>query len=128
MTHPWPDAEDLLTLLAEHTGPRSQVRDAGILVAAAGRPHARLIGRAAYPTALDKAAALLHGLMIWRPLDLWNAGLAWAATQVFLSRHGLRLSMPAKERMALTEALTSGEVDSVEELALRLSPYLEMSA
>ncbi|MFI7213094.1 hypothetical protein ACIBP4_00835 [Micromonospora maritima] len=128
MTRPWPDAEDLLTLLAEHTGPRSQVRDAGILVVAAARPHARLIGRAAYPTALDKAAALLHGLMIWRPLDLWNAGLAWAAMRVFLTRAGFRLAMPAKERMALTDALTSGEVDSVEELALRLSPYLEMSA
>lgn len=127
MTHPWPDAEDLLTLLAEHTGPRSQVRDAGILVAATARPHARLLGRPAYPTALEKAAALLHGLMIWRPLDLWNAGLAWAATRIFLTRSGLRLSMPAKERMALTDALTSGEVDSVEELALRLSPYLDMT-
>lgn len=128
MTQPWPDAEDLLTLLAEHTGPRSQVRDAGILVAAAARPHARLIGRAVYPTALEKAAALLHGLMIWRPLDLWNAGLAWAATRIFLTRSGFRLTMPAKDRMALTDALASGEVDSVEELALRLSPYLEMSA
>ncbi|WP_422744510.1 hypothetical protein ACN27B_09500 [Micromonospora sp. WMMD754] len=104
------------------------MRDAGIPVVAAARPHARLIGRAAYPTALDKAAALLHGLMIWRPLDLWNAGLAWAAMRVFLIRAGFRLAMPAKERMALTDALKSGEVDSVEELALRLSPYLEMSA
>ncbi|WP_433230245.1 hypothetical protein ACQP2H_31500 [Micromonospora sp. CA-248260] len=127
MTHPWPDAEDLLTLLAEHTGPRSQVRDAGILVAAAARPHARLVGQAAYPSALDRAAALLHGLTVWRPLDLWNAGLAWAAMRILLTRSGLRLTMPAKDRMALTDALTSGEVDSVEELTLRLSPYLEMA-
>ncbi|WP_194822717.1 type II toxin-antitoxin system death-on-curing family toxin [Micromonospora sp. S-DT3-3-22] len=127
MTHPWPHAEDLLTLLAEHTGPRSQVPDAGILVAATARPHTRLLGQAAYPTALDRAAALLHGLMTWRPLDLWNAGLAWAAMRILLSRSGLRLSMPAKDRMALTDAVTSGEVDSVEELALRLSPYLEMA-
>ena len=28
--------------------------------------------------------------------------------------------------MALTEALLSGELDAVEEIALRLSPYLEM--
>ncbi|BCJ59446.1 type II toxin-antitoxin system death-on-curing family toxin [Micromonospora endophytica] len=104
------------------------MRDAGILVAAATRPHAHLVGRAVYPTALDKAAALLHGLMMWRPLDLWNAGLAWAAMRVFLSRSGLTFSMPAKERMALTDALTSGEVNSVEELAVRLSPYLEMSS
>uniref|UniRef100_UPI003D8B7838 hypothetical protein n=1 Tax=Micromonospora matsumotoense TaxID=121616 RepID=UPI003D8B7838 len=127
LTQPWPEPEDLLTLLAEHTGPQSRVRDAGILVAAVARPHARLMGRAVYPTALDKSAALLHGLMMWRPLDMWNAGLAWATTRVFLRRSGLNLNMPAKERMALTDAMASGEVDSVEELVLRLSPYLEMS-
>lgn len=126
MTNPWPDAEDLLVLLAEHTGPQSRVRDAGILVAAAARPHARLVGRQVYPTVLDRAAALLHGLMMWRPLDVWNAGLAWAAMMIFLQRSGFRLNMPAKDRMALTEALTTGEVDSTEELVLRLSPYLEM--
>ncbi|MFI6267434.1 hypothetical protein [Micromonospora zamorensis] len=104
------------------------MRDAGILVAAAARPHARLVGRAVYPTVLDKSAALLHGLMMWRPLDVWNAGLGWAAMRVFLGRTGFVLDMPAKERMALTDALVSGEVDSVDELALRLSPYLEMSS
>ncbi|MFY1618488.1 hypothetical protein [Micromonospora sp. WMMD736] len=76
---------------------------------------------------MDRAAALLHGLMMWRPLDMWNAGLAWAAMRIFLVRSGVTLTMPAKERMALTDALASGEVDSVEELALRLSPYLEMA-
>ncbi|MEU5938919.1 type II toxin-antitoxin system death-on-curing family toxin [Micromonospora sp. NPDC047548] len=126
MTRPWPDAEDLLTLLAGWTGPQSRVRDAGILVAAAARPQARLVGRSVYPTVLDKSAALLHGLVMWRPLEVWNAGLGWAATRVFLSRAGFTLNMPAKERMALTDALVSGEVDLVEELALRLSPYLEM--
>ncbi|WP_258401440.1 hypothetical protein [Micromonospora saelicesensis] len=30
--------------------------------------------------------------------------------------------------LALTDALVSGEVDSIDELALRLSPYLEMSS
>ena len=48
--------------------------------------------------------------------------------RVFLARAGFVLDMPAKERMALTDALVSGEVDSVDELALRLSPYLEMSS
>jgi len=128
VTQAWPDAEDLRTLLAEWTGPESRVRDAGILVAAAARPHARLVGRAVYPTVLDKAAALLHGLMMWRPLDVWNAGLGWAAMRVFLNRAGFVLTMPAKERMTLTDALVSGEVDSVDELVLRLSPYLEMSS
>ena len=124
MTQPWPEAEDLLALLAEWTGPQARVRDGGILVACAARPHARLLGQRA--TALDQAAALLHGIAVWRPLDLWNAGLAWATVSLLLDRAGLRLKMPAKERMALTEELTSGAVDSVDEIALRLSPYLEM--
>jgi death on curing protein len=126
VTQPWPDAEDLLTLLAEWTGPQARVRDGGILVACAARPHARLLGQRAYPTALDQAAALLHGITVWRPLDLWNAGLAWATIRLLLDRAGLRLAMPAKEQMALTEELASGAIDSVAEIALRLSPYLEM--
>ncbi|MER7169518.1 hypothetical protein ABT336_26095 [Micromonospora sp. NPDC000207] len=80
-----------------------------------------------YPAPLNQAAALLHGITVWRPLDMWNASLAWTAMDVCLERVDMLLNMPAKERMALTEALTSGEVDSVEELAMRLSPYLEMS-
>ncbi|MGC4813972.1 hypothetical protein ACLQ29_25860 [Micromonospora sp. DT228] len=127
MIQPWPEPEDLLILLSEHTGPQSRVRDGGILVAAANRPHARVLGSAVYPTVLDRSAALLHGLMVWRPLDMWNAGLAWAAMRIYLVRSGVTLNMPAKERMALTDALVSGEVDSVDELALRLSPYLEMA-
>ncbi|MEU8214783.1 hypothetical protein AB0C47_03320 [Micromonospora taraxaci] len=127
MIQPWPEPEDLLILLSEHTGQHSRVRDGGILVAAAVRPHARILGQAVYPTVLDRAAALMHGLMIWRPLDMWNAGLAWAAMRIFLIRCGVTLRMPAKERMALTDALASGEIDSVDELALRLSPYLEMT-
>ncbi|WP_052744735.1 hypothetical protein [Micromonospora sp. HK10] len=127
MTRSWPDAEDLLLLLAGSTSSRTIVRDGGILFASAARPHAHLLQGRVYPTPLDQAAALLHAILVWRPLDMWNASLAWTAADVRLERSGFVLSMPAKERMALTDALTSGEVDSVEELALRLSPYLEMA-
>jgi death-on-curing protein len=128
VSNPWPEPEDLLILLAEYTGPQSRVRDAGILVSAAARPHARLVGRTVYHTDLDKAASLLHGLTIWRPLDMWNAGLAWAATLVFLRRSGFTLKMPAKERMALTDALVGGQVDAVREVAGWLSPYVDMAS
>ncbi|MFY1705130.1 hypothetical protein ACN28G_25995 [Micromonospora sp. WMMA1923] len=127
MTRAWPDAEDLLLLLSSCTASRTVVRDGGILVAAAARPHARLLDGRVYPELLNQVAALLHGIMVWRPLDLWNASLAWTALDVCLERADMLLNMPAKDRMALTDALTSGEVDSVEELAMRLSPYLEMS-
>lgn len=45
---------------------------------------------------------------------------------MFLLGAGFGLAMPAKDRVALTDALVDGEVDSVEEIVLRLAPYLEM--
>lgn len=127
MSRAWPDAEDLLTLLGEWTGPQARVRDAGILVAVAGRPHARLLGELAYPTVLDKAAAVLHGAIAWRPLELWNAGLAWATVRILFERHEIPLDMPAKDRMAVTDDIAGGTLDSVEEIALRLAPFLRLS-
>lgn len=126
MTHPWPDAEDLLVLLAASTGPQARARDGGILYAAAARPHATLVDGRVYPTALEQAAALLHGITAWRPLDVWNESLAWYAADVRLERAGLVLAMPSKERMQLADDLNLGAVDSVEEIVQRLSPYLEM--
>jgi death-on-curing protein len=126
MTHSWPDAKDLLVLLAGSTGPHTTVRDGGILFAAAARPHAVLLDGHIYPTALEQAAALLYGITSWRPLELWNAGLAWTAADVRLERAGLWVSMPVKERMTLTDELTSGVLDSVNEIVLRLAPYLEI--
>ena len=121
---PWPDGEDLLILMAESTGPGSRVADGGILVAAAARPHAFLTDDPVYRTVLGKAAALLHAIMVWEPLDFWNSGLAWAAVRTFLERHDLPLAMPPKARMELTADITAGSVEEVDEIAARLAPYL----
>ena len=95
---PWPDAVDLLHLLGQATGPGSNVRDAGILVAAAIRPNATLLSSATYPTLLEKSAALLHAVLVWRPLQLWNAGLGWAAALGMLTRNGFDLEISAWEQ------------------------------
>jgi death on curing protein len=124
MMTPWPRGEDLLTLLGESTGPHSRVAGGGILVAAAVRPNAVLNDGSTYSTVLAKAAALMHAIMVWEPLDYWNSGLAWAATRAFLERHGLPLTMPAKDRMELTADITARSVQEVDEIASRLAPYL----
>ena len=127
MSHLWPDAEDLLYIKSEHTGPKARVRDAGILVAAAGRPHAFLIDRFTYLPPLDQASALLHSIVCWRPLDVWNGGLAWGAARVFLAMAGYRLAMPAQDRMQLVADLEDRRVDSVAEVSERLAPHVEVA-
>jgi death on curing protein len=79
--------------------PRRLVRAAtfgtGILVAVAHRPHAELLDHIVYPTVLERAAALLHGIVVWRPLEVWNSGLGWAAALALLIRSGFDLQISA---------------------------------
>jgi death-on-curing protein len=113
-----------LHLLAQATGPGSHVRDAGILVAVASRPHARILDSVVYPTLLEQSAALLHGIVVWRPLTLWNAGLAWTAAFAMLTRNGFDLAISAWEQMTITDEISSGALDDVPDIALRLAPFL----
>lgn len=124
MTRAWPDGEDLLTLIGQSTGPHTRVRDGSILVAAAHRPHAALLEALCHKKPLDQAASLLHAIMVWEPLEMWNSGLAWAATRVFLERYDRPLDMPAKDRMELTDDIVTGRVTEVRQIAERLEPYL----
>jgi death-on-curing protein len=122
----WPDATHLLTLLAQATGPGSHIRDAGILVAVATRPHAELLDHVAYPTVLERAAALLHGIIAWRPLELWNSGLGWAAAIGLLIRSGFHLEIAPWEQMAIADEISGGTLADVPEIALRLAPHLRV--
>lgn len=120
------DAEDLLMVLAESTGPRTRVRDAGVLCAAASRPDAVIFGGDVYPTIARRASALLHGVIRWQPLDTSNVGLAWRALELSLGRVGLAVEMPAAERRKLTDEITTGGIESVDEITARLVPYLRV--
>jgi death-on-curing protein len=122
---PWPNGgEDLLTLLSESTASQTRVRDGGTLVAAAYRPYAVLAGDPCYRNAVTQAASLLHAIIVWQPLDLWNSGLAWAAARILLERCDLPLAMPPKDRMELTDDISCGQVTEIHEIAGRLTPYL----
>ena len=124
---PWPDGgEDLLTLMSESTASQTRVRDGGTLVVVASRPHAVLTGEPCYRNAVVQAAALLHAIIVWQPLDLWNSGLAWAAARALLERCDLPLAMPPKDRMELMDDITTGQVTSVHEIAARLTPYVRI--
>ena len=64
--------------------------------------------------------------MVWQPLEMWNTGLAWAAAFGLLARSGLDLAISPWDQMALTDEISSGELDSVDAIATRLGPVLRL--
>ncbi len=83
-----------------------QVRDAGLLAAAAARPVTTVFGEDAYPDFEDKAAALLHSLVRTHALVDGNNRLAWSACRVFhlLNQRDLSYSVDEAEQMMLAAA------------------------
>lgn len=119
------DLEDLLALTDDlRAGP---VRDAGLLEAAVARPRTTVFGDDAYPSPIDKAAALLHSICRNHALVDGNKRLAWLATDVFLRINGVVLVMPDGAAFDLVMAVADGTAD-VAEIAVALDravPRLE---
>lgn len=113
------DVEDLL-LIARRTLPEVQIRDLGLLVAAAARPYAAAFSHDAYASVHLKTAALLHSIANNHALVDGNKRLALAATLAFLGLHGLRLTLNNSEAHDLVYAVAAGELDDVGEIATRL--------
>ncbi|MFE3451994.1 type II toxin-antitoxin system death-on-curing family toxin [Nonomuraea sp. NPDC059194] len=107
--------------LAEGVLPSVRMRDAGQLHAAVLRPQTTAFGAEAYPTIWHKAAALLQSLIIGHPLIDGNKRLGWAATAFFLHLNGETLGhSDVDAAYALVIAVTTGELDDVEEIAQAL--------
>jgi death-on-curing protein len=81
-------AEDLVVIAGSATGAPAEIRDYGLLDAAAGRPRASAFGQDAYPTLHHKAAALLQSIVMNHALVDGNKRLAWLATYVFYDLNG----------------------------------------
>jgi death-on-curing protein len=117
------DVEDLLHIAQRAIG-EVDVRDLGLLVAAAARPQASAFGEQAYRSAVEKAAALIHSIARNHALVDGNKRLALAGGIAVLGINGLRLTMSNDEAYALIIAIASGEIDDVQEVtdALRRRP------
>lgn len=118
------DLADLLHITERAVG-KVEVRDAGLLESAASRPQATVFGNDAYPSLLDKAAALLHSLARNHALVDGNRRLALSGTFAFLGLNGLRLTLTNNEAYDLIIAVASGELDDVASIATRLAAATE---
>jgi death-on-curing protein len=104
--------EDLLHI-AERTLGNVEIRDLGLLEAAAARPQASAFGEDAYPAILEKAAALIHSIARNHALVDGNKRLALAGGIAFLGINGLRLTMSNDEAYDLIISIATGQLDEV---------------
>jgi death on curing protein len=101
-------ANDVLMINERFCGP-DQLRDFGLLDAAAHRPQASTFGEDAWPTIHEKAAALLHGLARNHPFVTGNKRTAWAATAMFYMVNGYHVPAEAGEVVGLTVDAAEGQ-------------------
>jgi death on curing protein len=115
--------EQALRIARTAVGRAIQVRDVGLLGAAAHRPRTSVLGQDAYPDLLGKAAALLHSLARNHPLVDGNKRLAWLATYVFCAKNGVELDAQDDAAYELVTGVASGSVDDVSEIAAILASF-----
>jgi death-on-curing protein len=80
---------EIYEIAEQALGRKPDVRDRHLLRAAAARPMLVAFGQAAYPTLIDKAAALLHSLAAHHLFYDGNKRTATQATIRFLDENGL---------------------------------------
>lgn len=118
------DVEDLLHV-AERTLSTVEIRDLGLLEAAVARPQASAFGEDAYPSTLEKTAALIHSVARNHALVDGNKRLALAGGIAFLGVNGLRLTMSNNEAYDLIISIATGQLDDVKGIAAVLHVHTE---
>jgi death-on-curing protein len=116
---------ELLYIAERVLGAEPAVRDYGLLESAAARPRATAFGADAYRGLDAKAAALLHSLARNHALIDGNKRLALGAVIAFYGVDGRRLILTNDEAYDLIIDVAAGQLDSVDDIAARLSKATE---
>jgi death on curing protein len=100
-------------ILAE-SGGASGIRDLGAISSAIAQPRASVGGADAYPTLIDKAAALGFGLARNHGFIDGNKRIAHAAMEVFLILNGIEIRSSVDEQERFMLSLAAGQVSRAE--------------
>ncbi len=114
------DVDDLLLVARRVVDAEVGVRDYGLLASAAARPQTTVFGADAYETVHDKAAALLHSVVINHALVDGNKRLGLGAVIAFLGLNGRRLTLTNDEAYDLVISVADGSLPDVQGIAARL--------
>jgi death-on-curing protein len=117
------DLDDLLAAAEAALGGAPEIRDIGLLDAAAARPRATVFGADAYADLDSKAAALLHSIVTGHPLVDGNKRLGWVATRLFYLMHDVDLKAPMEDGYRLIVAVADGSLRDVAEIARQLAAW-----
>jgi death-on-curing protein len=117
--------EAVLTIHARFTADEG-IRDLASLEGTLARPMHAGFGREFYPTVVEKAAALLHGLATTQPFIDGNKRTAWACCATFLEIHHLTISTKVSQDdvVEFVMRISSG-VHDVSDIALQLLYWLD---
>ncbi|MFG2016378.1 type II toxin-antitoxin system death-on-curing family toxin [Actinomadura geliboluensis] len=113
---------DLIAINAALHGGEAQVRDAGLVAAAAARPSTVTFGVEAFPTSAEKAAALLHAVLGNHPFVDGNKRVGWTAARVLLALNDERPGLSKDEAFDLVvRVAASGADTTITDLARALN-------
>lgn len=86
------------------------IRDMGLLDAALNRPYATFDSVDLYPTALDKAAALLESIVINHPFMDGNKRTAYVLMKLLLFQNAILLTANQFEKYQMVIAASKGAI------------------
>ena len=109
--------EELLYVAERAIGAPVELRDAGLLEAAAARPRASAFGADAYPDLHAKTAALLLSICLNHALIDGNKRLALAGAIAMLGVNGWHLTLTNNEAYELVLSVATGSMSTVDEVA-----------
>lgn len=95
-------------LIKEFSG-GAGVRDMGALQAAIARPYMTFEQTDLYPTAIDKASAILESILINHPFIDGNKRTGYALMRLILLKAGLDIYADQNEKYAMVIAVSKGE-------------------
>jgi death on curing protein len=116
---------ELLRIAERVLGAPPLIRDAGLLEAALARPQTSVFGEDAYPSLVEKAAALTHSIARNHALVDGNKRLALAGLIAFLGMNGHRLSFSNDEAYDFIIDIATGAMSEVAAISERLQAAMQ---
>lgn len=116
---------EMIIINEELIGKTSQLRDVDLLEAAVLRPSASAFGEDAYPTIVDKAAAMFHSLSRNHAFVDGNKRTSTIALIMFLRLNNYRVNWNPEEALQFIVEVATGHHDDVPAIAAWLASRVE---